>query len=479
MTRSGDLRHDRAVVDGLIAAGRYQEAQRRLASAPGAPEQALVAHLAQVEARPASSVAEHNLAAFLGDQGLHAASEGAARRAFAKGGDAPETWLVLGRALVNQYRFDEAEQALRQAITRRPTYGEALRELAQLIWMRTADAEAATAPVRAALAHAPGDPGLRRLLGLVMEFAGADPREIWRVLAEGGPIQDPQLHLSAVGAALGFDRDLALRHALAAFAGAPDHPVIALKLAEVLMMRGDLDQAATVLADVRLPPEDQNLLAHRATLERLAGAPNGVGLNDYDAFVQGAPIDVPPGWPDLAAYLRDLATALRAMHRLRTHPIGQSLRHGSQTPVNLTQVDDPAVQAFFTAVDGPIRRYMARLGAGTDPLRRRNTGDYRIIGCWSVLLSSGGFHASHVHPQGWLSSACHIELPEATQAGGREGWLALGSPPGAYAVPTPPERHERPEPGRLMLFPSYMWHQTLPFAGPDDRLTIAFDLIPA
>jgi hypothetical protein len=32
--------------------------------------------------------------------------------------------------------------------------------------------------------------------------------------------------------------------------------------------------------------------------------------------------------------------------------------------------------------------------------------------------------------------------------------------------------------GRLVLFPSYMWHGTVPFLSPTARTTIAFDAIP-
>ena len=31
---------------------------------------------------------------------------------------------------------------------------------------------------------------------------------------------------------------------------------------------------------------------------------------------------------------------------------------------------------------------------------------------------------------------------------------------------------------RLALFPSYMWHGTVPFTGAKPRLTFAFDLVP-
>jgi hypothetical protein len=41
------------------------------------------------------------------------------------------------------------------------------------------------------------------------------------------------------------------------------------------------------------------------------------------------------------------------------------------------------------------------------------------------------------------------------------------------------EHHVEPEVGRLVLFPSYMWHGTVPFSGDDHRMTIAFDVAPA
>ena len=123
---------------------------------------------------------------------------------------------------------------------------------------------------------------------------------------------------------------------------------------------------------------------------------------------------------------------------------------------------------------------MEWLGQGDDPLRSRNTGRYDIAGIWSVMLRPNGFHIDHVHPQGWLSSACYIDLPDAVdKEGSHEGWIKFGEP----GVPTEPrldpEYFVIPEPGRLVLFPSFMWHGTVPFSGDQTRLTIAFDVVPA
>ena len=494
MSRDGRPSPERLAVDRLLAAGRLDEALAALQAGPNAAatlalqadilkrlgrlEEALMLRFAQVEVRPTSSVSEHNLAALLGDMRRNAEAEAAVRRAFAKGGDAPETWLVLARVLSGQERYDESEEAYRAAITRRPAYAEALRELAQLIWMRTADATRALEPVRAALDQAPGDGALRGLLGLMLDYTGAPPREVWGALVEGG-VRDPGTDLAAANAALSFDLDLALDHALAAVAGAPGHPIAALKLAEIRMARGELDHVSALIAETVRPETDQNWLSLQATYERLSQTVDRQSLNDYDAFVQGETIDTPDGWSDLTAYLTDLAAALRQLHTFRTHPVGQSLRHGTQTQVDLKSSADPAIRAFFVAIDGPIKRYMRRLGPGPDPLRRRNTGAYRIAGCWSVQLAPDGYHAPHVHPEGWLSSACYIDLPAAVDAGGQEGWIGFGGPPYACVTPTPPEYFEKPEPGKLVLFPSYMWHGTVPFSGDEPRLTIAFDVVPA
>src|SRR5690606_4097992 len=119
----------------LIGQGRAAEALRLTtpaAEAPDASAHALSAHAAAlkaldrlpeaadfnrraVERNPADRIGWHNLAATLGDLSDYAGAREAARRAFALGLDAPETWLVLGRALQGLTEFDEAEQAFREA----------------------------------------------------------------------------------------------------------------------------------------------------------------------------------------------------------------------------------------------------------------------------------------------------------------------------------------------------------------------------
>ena len=444
-------------------------------------DEALTAYRRAVVSAPQSGVAEHNVAATAGDLMLYPEAEAAAHRAFAKGIDAPETWLTLGRALQGQDRFDAAEQAFHEAIRRRPSYPDAHRSLSQLLWMRSEDLTAATAFVDAAIAAYPMEGSLRLLKSSLHDYAG-DAAGAYAVLAEAlGPQSDATLHAAAARAAVPLDPVKAIAHAEAALALAPNEIQVHLSLCEAQLAAGRADEAERTAEGLRRArPLDQHVLGYLAVAWRLKGDPRYGELYDYERLVRPWRIDTPQGWSSLTAYLADLKAALERLHSLRTHPVGQSLRQGTQTGQSLRHSDDPAIRALFQAIDGPIRAHIAELGKGKDPLRARSLGGYAMKGIWSVRLRpGGGRHVDHVHQEGWLSSACYIDVPPAIEAEGRQGWIKFGEP----GMPTQPkleaEHFVKPEPGLLVLFPSYMWHGTVPFSGEAPRLTAAFDLLPA
>jgi hypothetical protein len=94
-----------------------------------------------------------------------------------------------------------------------------------------------------------------------------------------------------------------------------------------------------------------------------------------------------------------------------------------------------------------------------------------------VRLTAQGHHVSHTHPLGSISSALYVALPPPDQLGeAPAGWIRFGVPPPGLGLKLPALAQFEPKPGRLILFPSTMWHDTLPFdAG--ERLVIAFDVI--
>ena len=175
--------------------------------------------------------------------------------------------------------------------------------------------------------------------------------------------------------------------------------------------------------------------------------------------------------------LRDDLPATAAGRTLSGQPLEQSLRGGTQTDGDIFTHIDPVLVQMREAIRDTVAEHAAQLPERdpTHPLLAPPRDRIDFTGGWSVRLREGGFHANHVHPMGWISSALYVVLPEDL---GREeaGYLTIGDANApTFKVDVPPFRTVEPKPGRLVLFPSYTWHGTRPF-GAGERITVAFDV---
>jgi len=219
---------------------------------------------------------------------------------------------------------------------------------------------------------------------------------------------------------------------------------------------------------------------------RIKGDPREEWLADYERLVM--PIDIEPPSAGQAEFMAAIAGELHALHNMSHHPADQSLREGTQTRGHLFERRSPMIQALAGQIRRQVGERLRDLPVDpTHPFLTRNSGTADFIGSWSVRLRSGGYHVSHIHQEGWLSSALYVELPDSVVSSGREaaadepseGALVFGVPSAAFNLDLSPRRIERPEVGRLVIFPSYFWHGTLPFDSDLPRLTVAFDMVPS
>ena len=447
-------------------------------AAIGRNDEAVAAGLRACTAAPYDPIAYENIARLLCDVERFDEAEAAARHAMALSADTSSVWTTLGRALHAQNQVLAAEQAFEEALTRNPIDENAHIRRASSIWMRTGDAAAATSAIDAALGMSPGAWRLVVHKASIVE-AAEGPSAAYALLDRAAIVgADPRVHLAAARTAVLVDSDFAVAHLQRAEGAGLCGDAVDLTWCEAWLGLGEAERAAERAQRVLdRAPANQRALTLAGTARRLLGLAQTDALFDYDRLVFAAKIETPSGWSDLATYLRDLENELLRLHQSVAAPAGQSLRGGSQTGVSLLQAKSPAVRAFFPAAERVVAEYRTWLGAGDDPLRARNLGRTRIAGSWSSLLGPGGFHVSHMHSDGWLSSAFYVALPDSNDEGGKEGWLGFGQPD----VPTRPalnvERFIKPEPGLLVLFPSYVPHGTIPFCE-GRRLTIAFDVVP-
>ena len=308
---------------------------------------------AALDTDPHDRIAWHNLASAEGDLGHAVEAETAARRAIALGLAAPETRLVLARALQSQRRLDEAERAFDEALCLRPNYPDAHRDLAQLVWMRTGKTTRALQRVERALRSAPREASLHVIRSVVLEVSGDREAAFAAVMA--GLTTAPRdagllLQASHLCAEAG-DAKRALDFAMQARASEPDNAAASFGVCEALLAAGRIDEAEALAEKLcAAHPHNQYAIALQATAWRLRGDPRYAALVDCESQVVARRLDTPPGWRSLEEFLAALAGDLETLHSFDAHPLQQSVRGGSQLPLNAPELARPLVAALFESI---------------------------------------------------------------------------------------------------------------------------------
>ena len=198
-------------------------------------------------------------------------------------------------------------------------------------------------------------------------------------------------------------------------------------------------------------------------------------LCDYQRFVSVQPLL--ENEDTNTKFINILKAHLNTLHNNEKHPIGQSLRNGSQTFENLLDSAHPVIKELKTSIEARAKSFLSTLTKEKKhPFLSRLSQDIDFIGSWSVRLRQKGFHKSHYHSEGWLSGVLYVDVPAEVKTNGN-GWLVFGRPD-ISGVEMPEDFAVKPKEGNIAFFPSYMWHGTNPIVTDEQRLTVAFDIVP-
>ncbi|MEM9532754.1 MAG: tetratricopeptide repeat protein [Pseudomonadota bacterium] len=175
------------------------------------------------------------------------------------------------------------------------------------------------------------------------------------------------------------------------------------------------------------------------------------------------------------------ASAEALKHTVHQHPSLQfepattSTHNGSQTE-SLLDPATPEVNHLAEEIQVRIIRYAETCRGSDGPYARFLPAQGRLK-MWAVALNSGGYQGSHMHPHGVVSGVYYLQVPGAEDPDA--GAIEMGRPESKFALRCDPMTRTVPvATGDLVLFPSYLFHRTLPFDSPERRISIAFDLVP-
>ncbi len=454
---------------GHHQAGRLVEAERVyrriLQTAPGHPD---ALHLLGLIAHQAGQT----------DAALHLIGDAIARNPGASGYHAN-----LAMILETAGRAEDAASAARRALELAPAHAGAMATLANSLRAMDRHGEAISWYEQAARA-APGDPAVWSNLGSTLDILGRHDEAV-EAFTRAVALAPGQAGLqSNLGSALKSAGRLA--ESIAAHRESirvdPGFAAGHTNLATALLEAGTPDEVPQVLERVlALRPGDRKALALSAIA---AGARGDVAqrdrLLDFEGLMADRQWDAPAGYTSMEAFNDALAHEVLAHTTLTWEPASKSTRRGSQTR-ELSGTAGGAVATLESMVSEALATYLANVPPDADHPYLSTAPDDWTLTLWATVLEEGGHQAPHIHPTGWLSGVYYVQVPAAAPGSEPEaGWIEFGRPP---AVMEPlggfPLRLFEPTEGRMLLFPSYFYHRTLPFSGAGQRISIAFDLMPA
>ena len=257
--------------------------------------------------------------------------------------------------------------------------------------------------------------------------------------------------------------------------------------AVTLIVAGEIEQASDILEQLsERAPADQMVLAHLSLCWRMLDDPRARILNNCD-LVGEYELPTPPGFSSLAEFNMALNECLTEYHTSEHHPLEQTLRQGTQTQGNLFARENRLLQLLKNSFRGVITRHIKKMQDMPAPYPGFSTErDFDFAASWSVRLRDQGFHTQHIHPMGWFSSAYYVDLPSELESSADDatpadqgGWIKFGEPNLKCTPPLQAQHIVKPKVGKLILFPSYMWHGTIPFKSAETRTTVVFDVAPS
>lgn len=153
----------------------------------------------------------------------------------------------------------------------------------------------------------------------------------------------------------------------------------------------------------------------------------------------------------------------------------RTTKFGFQGPSEIFENPSKIILVLEKIIQKAVKTYYNNFRLESNIFIRSWPKKYKLSG-WYNKLVKNGYHTSHIHQTGWLSGV--IYLKTINHPDSDEGAIEFGLH--GYDFPiidkNYPRKIHRPKRGDIVLFPSSLFHRTIPFKMDTERSTIAFDL---
>lgn len=456
---------------------------------------------------PDTFILHHILALALDGQNKFSEAVESYKNALKLQPNTPDLHFNLGIALANTDRLDEAGNAYRQAIRLNPNFFEAHGNLGTVL-QRQGKLDAAITSYQTGLKINPQDARGHFNLGTALRDSGklAEAVTCYQNAIRHFPnYTDAHNNLGETLRDQG-NMPAAVKSYQAALALNPVHPSANYNMAEFLYLAKKYEEAIphfeqSQLDDwqarsmyclykarkfdlfaqkrdelIRQNPHTEPFLATLSTHYSLnfnEPDPYHFCKNGLDYVYRNSILD------KNSPLLKDL---LHDIHNAEIAERAQGmLTNGQQSAGNLFKRPEASFRALAELVKKEFLNYKKQFSGADCELIKSFPTELEFTSSWYVKMQQGGHLSAHIHEIGWISGAVYLAMPASN---GVEGAFEYGTHGDEYPILPPktqadfPVAHLLPNVGDIVLFPSSLFHRTIPFNSNEDRICIAFDLRP-
>lgn len=447
----------------------------------------------------------------LAQDGLHKFTDAVASysKALALQPNTPDLQFNLGIALTHIGRLDAAVSSYRKAITLQPQFFEAYGNLGTVL-QKQGKLEEAIISYRQGLSINPQDARGHFNLGTALRDNGnlaAAVSSYQQAIQLFPNYTDAHNNLGETLRDQG-DMEAAVKSYQAALALNPQHPLANYNMAEFLYLAKRFDEAIPFFETSQVDDWQVRSLyclykakhfdAFKTKLDTLATttrhtspfiatlathyAINFKVDNPYNYCKNGFDYVYQQSIPALAGPDSTLRRDL--LHDISNTEIAERkqgmLHFGTQSAGNLFKRPEASFRALSELIKQEFINYKNRYAGADCELIQSFPDTLEFTSSWYVKMRQGGHLDPHIHEIGWISGAVYLAMPQNKQQPD-EGCFEYGTHGDNY----PQQHHDfpaaliAPNVGDIVLFPSSLFHRTVPFNSNEERICIAFDLKPA
>tara|TARA_B100000674_G_C37735724_1_gene866420 strand:- start:70 stop:972 length:903 start_codon:yes stop_codon:yes gene_type:complete len=155
----------------------------------------------------------------------------------------------------------------------------------------------------------------------------------------------------------------------------------------------------------------------------------------------------------------------------------RTTKFGYQTANDIFEEASGSVLNLQSLIQKAIESYRSDYSSKPDAFIQSWPERGKLAGWFNRLLKNG-YQDAHIHAAGWLSGVIYLQTLDIEE--NSEGAIEFGLH--GYGLPISDENYPRllhnPKKGDIVLFPSSLFHRTIPFTKDIERCVIAFDLEP-